>query len=142
VTDGARRAAHRRRAGILALALAAAACGREGRGSHAFPIPGDRGGRVVVEVLNASGRAGLARSGTRLLRRAGIDVVHFGNAPAADGLLDSTRILLRRGDAATAQRVREALGVGKVVVAPEPDLLLDVSVLLGADFSPRLELHP
>lgn len=128
--------------GLVAIGLSAGGCGGEGRGAHAFPIPGDRGARLVVEVLNASGRTGLARSGTRVLRRAGIDVVHFGNAAGSQGLLDSTRILLRRGDAAAAHRVREALGVGKVVLAPEPDLLVDVSVLLGADFAPPLELHP
>jgi hypothetical protein len=125
-----------------ALALAAVACRGDGRGSHAFPIPGERGQRVVVEVLNASGRAGLARAGTRVLRRAGIDVVHFGNAPGGAPALDSTRILLRRGDEAAARRVRDALGVGTIVPAADPDLLLDVSVLLGADFAPPRDLHP
>ena len=80
---------------ILAVAvLTALACGREGGRGHAFPIPGDG---IAVEVLNASGRDGLARKGTRVLRRAGIDVVYYGNAPAGVGTLDSTRILVRRG---------------------------------------------
>lgn len=127
---------------LTALALAAVACRGDGRGAHAFPIPGERGPRVAVEVLNASGRAGLARTGTRVLRRAGIDVVHFGNAPGGAPSLDSTRILLRRGDIGAAQRVRDALGVGTIVPAADPELLLDVSVLLGADFIPPRELHP
>ena len=125
-----------------ALAVAAVACGGDGPGTNAFPIPGERGPRLVVEVLNASGRAGLARAGTRVLRRAGIDVVHFGNAPAGAPPLDSTRILLRRGDEAAARRVRNALGVGTIVPAADSELLLDVSVLLGADFAPPRELHP
>jgi len=127
---------------LVALALAAVACRGEGGGGHAFPIPGERDPRVVVEVLNASGRGGLARSGTRVLRRAGIDVVHFGNAPSGPALLDSTRILVRRGDGAAARRVRDALGVGTIVQAADPGLLLDASVLLGADFTPPRELHP
>jgi hypothetical protein len=132
----------RGRLGAAALAYALVSCGGGDGGGHAFPIPGERGTRVVVEVLNASGRAGLARSGTRVLRRAGIDVVHFGNAPAGTERLDTTRILLRRGDIAAARRVRDALGVGTVVEAADPDLLLDVSVLLGADFAPPQDLHP
>lgn len=127
---------------LTALAVAGVACRGDGPGAHAFPIPGERGARVVVEVLNASGRAGLARTGTRVLRRAGIDVVHFGNAPGGAPALDSTRILLRRGDVAAARRVRDALGVGTIVSAADPELLLDVSVLLGADFTPPDELHP
>lgn len=128
--------------GALAVVLTLAACGGDGPGGHAFPIPGERGPRVVVEVLNASGRSGLARSATRVLRRAGVDVVHFGNAPGGAESRDSTRILLRRGEASAARRVRDALGVGTIVEAPDPELLLDVSVLLGADFTPPRELHP
>jgi len=32
--------------------------------------------------------------------------------------------------------------MGKVVVALDSSRLLDASVLLGADFAPRLEFHP
>jgi len=94
-----------------------------------------------VEVLNASGRAGDAKVATRLLRRAGIDVVYFGNAPPTDPLsrLDSTRIIVRRGLATAGERVRAALGVGRVELRLDSARLLDVSVLLGADFSPRGE---
>ena len=69
---------------ILAVMLVAAGCG--GDRDQARPVPGDRGAAITVEVLNANGRAGDARVGTRLLRRQGIDVVYFGNA--ADATLD------------------------------------------------------
>ena len=109
-------------------------------------MPGDRRGgpAIVVEVLNASGRPGNARIGTRVLRRAGIDVVYFGNAPAAVGILDSTRIIVRRGAASVGERIRQALGAGRVEVQPDSARLLDASVLLGADFAPpsRLDFHP
>ena len=132
----------RARRALIALAALALACDGDGAGSRAFPVPGERGDRVTVEVLNASGQAGVARNGVRVLRRAGIDVVGFGNAPAAIGRLDSTRIVVRRGDAAVGERVREALGIGRVVYDPDTTLLLDVSVFLGADFRPRPEFHP
>jgi hypothetical protein len=86
---------------------------------------------------------GDARVGTRLLRQAGIDVVYFGNA--AESGLDSTRIIVRRGAGKVGEQVRAALGQGRVEVQLDSSKLLDVSVLLGADFSPtssRLNFHP
>jgi len=126
---------------LLFLAIAAAACHGD-RAPRAFPIPGDAGERMLVEVLNASGRPGLARAGTRVLRRAGIDVVSFGNAPGPEALLDSTRIVIRRGPTSVGERIRKALGVGTVLVRRDTTRLLDASVLLGSDFRPRPELHP
>lgn len=133
--------------GVLSLAACVAvACGGGDGGTRAFPVPGDRGARLQVEVLNASGKPGLARTGTRVLRQAGIDVVFFGNGsplPDAPGvILDSTRIVVRRGDVDAGARVRAALGSGKVVVDRDSTRLLDVSVYLGADFAPRLDFHP
>lgn len=120
------------RAGCVLVAFASGSCGGDAAPAH--PVPGDRGPAIMVEVLNANGRAGDARTGTRLLRRAGIDVVYFGNA--AEGGLDSTRIIVRRGAASVGERVRAALGVGRVEVALDSSRLLDASVLLGADFAP------
>lgn len=101
--------------------------------------------------MNASGKPGLAKLGTRVLRRAGIDVVSFGTAMASVGTLESTRIVVRRGTRAVGERVRRALaavdapggkGFGQVVVELDSARLLDASVFLGADFTPRLEFHP
>ena len=127
------------RAGV-ALVLVLAGCGRDAAPAHA--VPGDRGRAITVEVLNASGKPGNARVGTRVLRRAGIDVVYFGNAPATLGIIDSTRIIVRRGSADVGERVRRALGKGRVEVQPDSARLLDASVLLGADFAPRQDFHP
>jgi hypothetical protein len=136
-----------KRVGLAILVVVASvSCKGERRQGSAYPVPGESGGaeRIVVEVLNASGRPGLARAGTRALRRAGIDVVSFGNAAARpeERPLDSTRILIRRGSATAGERIRRALGTGKVVVQPDSTRLLDASVLLGADFRPGVELHP
>jgi hypothetical protein len=94
----------------------------------------------VVEVVNTTGTDGLAREITRHLRRAGIDVVAFGSD--RDRLVDSTTILIRRGDSTGALRIRAALGLGRIRVEPDPRLLLDASVLLGPDASRVIDLHP
>jgi LytR cell envelope-related transcriptional attenuator len=98
---------------------------------YAIPSP-ER--RVTVEVLNGTTRAGVARAATRMLRRRGLDVVYFGNA---DDAVDSTRVIVRRGDPARGREVRLALGVGRIVVEPDTLRRVDVSVMLGEDFEAR-----
>ena len=133
------------RRGLITALLGLAACG-QGDDRPAFAVPGADGRRIVVEVLNATGRAGLARTATRVLRQEGIDVVFYGNAtaPAEPGAGDTTRILVRRGDRAAGERVRRALRVGTVAVRVDTTRLVDVSVLLGTDFAARapLDFHP
>jgi LytR cell envelope-related transcriptional attenuator len=98
--------------------------------AQAYPIPSPER-RVTVEVLNGTRRAGVARAATRMLRRRGLDVVYFGNADAA---VDSTRVIVRRGDPGRGRDVRVALGAGRIVVEPDTLRRVDVSVILGADF--------
>jgi len=117
---------------LVAVAVVFANCG--GDSSQSRPIPGDRGPAITVEVLNANGRGGDARIGTQRLRRAGMDLVYFGNA--SESGLDSTRIIVRRGAEKVGERVRAALGQGRVEVQLDSAKLLDVSVLLGLDFHP------
>ena len=101
--------------------------------ARARPLPSPER-RVTVEVLNGSRQAGVARAATRMLRRQGLDVVFFGNA---DETTDSTRVIVRRGDPRQGRDVRQALGVGLVVVVPDTLRRVDVSVILGADFQVR-----
>jgi hypothetical protein len=93
----------------------------------------------MVEVLNGTGRQGAARTATRMLRRRGLDVVFLGNA---DSLADSTRVIVRRGDPEPARYVAAVLGAGKVIVETDTFRRVDVSVILGNDFRPKLEVHP
>ena len=86
-----------------------------------------------VEVLNASGRSGLARRATDELRSAGFDVIYFGNAPAGTPG-DSSVVIDRTGDAGRAEAIAAALGIARVRSEPDPSLLLDASVILGADW--------
>ena len=96
-------------------------------------VPGDSD-RVQVEVLNAWEQGvGMARIATWRLRDRGLDVVYWGTDTLR--ALDSTQILVRRGDAAQGERVRKALGAGTVRTAPDGARLVDVTVRLGADFA-------
>jgi LytR cell envelope-related transcriptional attenuator len=94
------------------------------------PAPGER---VRVEVLNAGGVSGVARDVTDRLRDAGFDVVQWGNARTFD--LDSTVVIdrVRRPDFAEA--VANAMGIRNVLSEPDSNLYVDVSVLLGRDWS-------
>ena len=103
--------------------------------AHAYPIPSPER-RITVEVLNGSRRAGMARVATRMLRRRGLDVVFYGNAEA---VVESTRVIVRRGDPAAGRNVRQSIGAGRVVVEPDTLRRVDVSVMLGPDFRPKVE---
>jgi hypothetical protein len=89
---------------------------------------------IRIEVLNGAGRAGLARDATHRLRGDGFDVVFFGNA----GRFDHTTsvVLARTGDLAGARAVAASLGIDSVAAAPDAALLLDATVVLGADWPP------
>jgi hypothetical protein len=66
-----------------------------------------------------------------MLRRRGLDVVFFGNA---DGPVDSTRVIVRRGDPGRGRQVWQALGAGRIIVEPDTLRRVDVTVILGLDF--------
>jgi hypothetical protein len=74
-----------------------------------------------------------------MLRRRGLDVVFLGNA---DSLAESTRVVVRRGDPERGRYVAAALGAGKLIVETDTFRRVDVSVILGDDFRPQLEVHP
>ncbi len=111
---------------------------RQPQGNQVLAAPPVQG-RVMVEVLNGTRRQGAARTATRMLRRQGVDVVFLGNADSAER---ATRVIARRGDRERARYVAAVLGAGKVVVEPDTFRRVDVSVILGDDFKPRLGVHP
>jgi calcineurin-like phosphoesterase len=90
--------------------------------------------RVIgrVEVLNASGRDGLARDATDRLRSAGFDVVYFGNAPG--GIRDSSGVLDRTGHLAVARAAARRLGISSVRAARDSTLFVDATIVLGTDW--------
>lgn len=130
-----------RRGALLLLGIVA--CGSRDRLGHLeTPAIGNDDARVATEVLNAAGtppRPGLARVGARTLREAGIDVVFYGTA---DTTVDSTVILVRRGDRRAGERIARALGGGVVRDAPDTLRRVDVTVLLGRAWIPPPGLRP
>lgn len=104
---------------------------------HAFAVPPSTD-RVVVEVLNGTDRSGLARVGARVLRKGGLDVVYLATAPG----VDSTKVLVRRGDLEAGQKVRKVLGCGTVKLVRDSTRHVDVTVILGPDFRGPPEIHP
>jgi hypothetical protein len=116
-------------AAALVIVLAWRWAERAGTGPARLAIPGERV-PYAVEVVNGTDVDGLARDVTRMLRHQGIDVVSFSSAGAAP---DSTLVEVRRGDTAVGLVVRKALGFGRIVLAPDSTLLLDVTVRLGRD---------
>jgi hypothetical protein len=91
------------------------------------------GDRVRVEVLNAGGRAGMARLATGTLRENGFDVVFYGNAVSAGR--DSSAVLDRVGRPEDARAVAARLGIRQVRTEIDPERYVDVSVILGRDWS-------
>ena len=96
------------------------------------PVPSINSGRRV-EVLNGSGRAGLARQATDQLRAAGFDVVYFGTAPRPES---SSIALDRVGKVEIAQAVANALGIAHTETRRDSTRLVEVSVILGSDWQP------
>lgn len=92
-------------------------------------VPPDQ--RVVIEVLNGSGVQGAARIATRVLRRAGFDVIAFDNAPEQ---VDSTVVLVRRGAPERGEWLVKALGTGRLSVEEAPARRVDLTVILGPDW--------
>jgi hypothetical protein len=130
------------RAGAALLVLWSASCGRAQKDHLETPAIGNTDARIVAEVLNAAGappRPGLARIGARTLREAGIDVVFYGTA---DTTVDSTTILVRRGDRRAGERIARALGGGVVREAPDTVFRVDVTVLLGRAWVPPPDPRP
>ncbi len=113
--------------GGLAWALLRPREGPARAGEIRVPVPNG----ITVEVLNGSGRQGLARVVTRKLREQGFDVMFFGTAHDS---VPATEVLLRRGDSTAALQVARALGLERIRVALDTLLRLDVTVLLGPDY--------
>lgn len=90
------------------------------------------GTRIKVEVLNATKTRGLARRATRYLRDRGFDVVGMGTAAEQR---DSTIVLDRSSHPEWAFLVGRAMRA-KVAAQPDTSRYLDVTVILGADWTP------
>ncbi len=87
---------------------------------------------ITINVWNASGQSGLGYKAARFLRRAGFDVVDWGNYPAEQA---QTRVIDRRGRIGNARTVALAMGVDDFHSEPNPKVYVDVEVVLGQNFA-------
>ncbi len=117
-----------------------------GRSARTLFTPQERapeGVRIRVEVLNATATPRLAQSATRLLRDRGFDVVATGNSQPQR---DSTLVLDRTNHPEWARLVASVLGrsgSGAVELRPDTSRYVDITVLLGAEWTPPSKaFHP
>ena len=101
----------------------------------AFPAGAQRGPveRPRVQILNGTGAIGLADAVRDKLGPA-FDVRLTGNA----GTLDHAQtevVFYRREKQPVAERVRRALGVGNLVLSRRPLDVVDVTIVVGKDFT-------
>ncbi len=106
---------------------------RETPVTHDSPPGIWQGRRIRVEVLNGGGIPGLAAQTTERLRDLQFDVVHYGNLEPFD--TDSSWVLARIEELEPARRVADALRMPRVARRPDRNLYLDVTVLIGADWT-------
>ena len=96
-----------------------------------------------VQVVNATTVRGLGRRATFYLRDRGFDVLEVGTTRSPDERRDSTLVLDRSGHPEWARRVAHAMGGARVEARPDSSRYLDVTVLVGRDWSPPAEpFHP
>lgn len=94
-----------------------------------------QGDGLRLEILNGNGRAGIGADVATLLVPLGHTVAITRNAEAFDH--PTTRVLLHGDDdevVAAAQQIVETLGVGRIEVSEVPSSIVDITVLVGADF--------
>jgi len=89
---------------------------------------------IKVEVLNGSGKAGLARSEADKLSARGFQIVRVENADRSDYL--RTRIIDHTGSPQVAVMVADIIGPAEILQdegEPDPQRTVDVTVIVGKD---------
>jgi hypothetical protein len=90
---------------------------------------------IQLDVLNGRGVPGSAAHVTDILRQRGFDVVEVKNYFSFG--IPGTIVIDRTGDRVSARKVAAALGVDEqnIVEQINPDYFVDVSVVVGKDYS-------
>lgn len=100
----------------------------EGGGASALPL----------QVLNGVGRPGVGQQVHQALEGLGFRIVLSDNARSFD--VAETQIVIYAETpemVAAAERVREAMGVGTILVSRQPQSVVDLTIVVGADFAGR-----
>jgi hypothetical protein len=97
-----------------------------------FPTAVGGGSRPHIRVLDGTGRLGHGLAAATNLALAGAQIETIGNA-SSFRIAHTQFTVASERERAAAQKLRNALGVGTVVVDPGADDTIDVTVVLGAD---------
>ena len=98
---------------------------------------------IEVEILNGSGISDLASITTDYLRSKHFDVVYYGNADSQS--YEHTLIIQRNEKYHSLKLIGEAFDMdfkdkNYVILSPDESLCLDVTIILGKDYTSKEEL--
>jgi hypothetical protein len=99
-----------------------------------WALLGVAGERPRVEVLNGTGAVGLAQAVAQVLVPAGAEITLSGNVPGF-GVGETVVVYYRDDGLDPARALVEALGVGRVAKGDAPISVVDLTVVVGADFT-------
>jgi hypothetical protein len=91
------------------------------------------GDRRKVEILNGTGGVGVTQHVAKIVVPAGVEVTLTNNVPGF-GVEETVVVYYRDRDAAEARRLVEVLGVGRVAKGDSAIQVVDLSIVVGADF--------
>jgi hypothetical protein len=97
-------------------------------------LPGVPPARIRVQVLNGTGAIGASPKVAARLVPAGGRVVLSGNANSF-AYAQTQIVFYDRSQQQAAERVRQALGTGRLVLSRQPLDVVDVTVVIGKDFN-------
>jgi len=96
-------------------------------------LPGVSPARIRVQILNGTGAIGMSPRVAQRLVPAGARVVLSGNADSF-AYAQTQIVFYDRSQQQAAERVRQALGTGRVVLSRQSLDVVDVTVVIGKDF--------
>ena len=97
-------------------------------------LPGVSPGRIRVQVLNGTGAIGASPRVAERLVPVGGRVVLSGNADSF-AYAQTQIVFYDRSQQQAAERIRQALGTGRLVLSRQPLDVVDVTVVVGKDFN-------
>lgn len=99
------------------------------------------GESLRVEVLNGVGTPGIGQAVHRRLNGQGFRIVRTDNAANFD-FADTQILVYDESRLPHARRLRDLLGVGTISVSRRPQSVVDVTLVVGADFAEREGREP
>jgi len=96
--------------------------------------PGAAATPVRVQILNGNGQPEIGLAVAQVLVPAGFHIADTGNA-SSFGFKRTKIIAYSDADLAAARRIRALLGVGSIEIGRTPQTIVDVTVVVGADFA-------